>query len=291
MSQVFISYSRKDSNYAMKLCGALETYNIPYFIDQERIEAGEKWPERLIEEVMKSEVFIVIMSPDSATSEWVNKELDLALRNKHHIMPLLVKGDVWGKLSDIQSEDVSNYQIPHTKFFALIRKKLDLSTAEYSEQSAELSSEHRKADLRLLQHLWDTINSRKITHFVVSLERENLLLEEAQVVLRHLDERKIRSELFFNSEELEAALQKFDSVLFELDDSIGATHTTIPKQGTLYLDPDYNAHAYGTDLYFEKLSELNEVKELGQKLLKEHKSLVATVKRLYPEFDFDQNNE
>ena len=86
----FISYSRKDEPWAEWLQKRLETYRIPAMLRKQNLNvpqklypvfrdktdlAGGKLLEMLHEELDSSQYLIVICSPNSAGSEWVDMDV------------------------------------------------------------------------------------------------------------------------------------------------------------------------------------------------------------------------
>jgi len=108
--KAFISYSREDEKYAKKLHTKLETYVIPQelykkypnipkklspiFRDIEQLRAGDKLANKILEKLQNSENLIVICSPRSAKSEWVNKEIiDFKrMHGENRIFPIIIDG-------------------------------------------------------------------------------------------------------------------------------------------------------------------------------------------------------
>ena len=72
MSHIFISYSHKDSEYAHRLAGSLEARGIEPWID-ERIDYGTRWPKVIQAHLDSCGAFIVVMTPRSYESDWVQK--------------------------------------------------------------------------------------------------------------------------------------------------------------------------------------------------------------------------
>ncbi len=89
---VFISYSRKDSDIADKIYETLTENNITCFIDRIDISGGEEFSNRLAEEIQKSTIFLFLGSENSYTATWTPKELHFAVRHKNKvaIIPYLI---------------------------------------------------------------------------------------------------------------------------------------------------------------------------------------------------------
>ncbi len=79
MKQVFISYNHTDEDFACKLAKFLKEEGLNIFLDEWKIGIGERIAKKLGEAILGSNYFILIASPDSMTSNWVETELDTAI--------------------------------------------------------------------------------------------------------------------------------------------------------------------------------------------------------------------
>lgn len=91
---VFISYSRKDSEIAGKIHKALDEAGISCFIDLEGISGGADFPAVLSEAIMGAKVLLFVASKNSYASEFTQKEITFAVSKKgsSFIFPLIVDG-------------------------------------------------------------------------------------------------------------------------------------------------------------------------------------------------------
>lgn len=115
----FISYKREDEKWAKWLQRRLENYRLPSIIrkkdrnlpvyirpifrDQTDLSGGNL-EKSLITELLSSKYLIVVCSPNSAISTWVNKEVEVFIKNgrSEDIIPFIVDGVAHS--SDINSE-------------------------------------------------------------------------------------------------------------------------------------------------------------------------------------------
>jgi hypothetical protein len=87
----FVSYSREDADFALKLVKDLRSKGVDVWIDQLDIPPGELW-DRAVERALKScECLLVILSPASVQSENVLDEVTFALEKNKQIVPVLHK--------------------------------------------------------------------------------------------------------------------------------------------------------------------------------------------------------
>lgn len=115
MGHLFISYSHKDKAYAHKLQRYLLEKGFEAWID-DRIDLGARWPHEIEKRVRECDAFILVMSPNSRDSEWVQNELMLARDLKKRIFPLLLEGEAWWHLRTTQYVNVQGGKLPPASF-------------------------------------------------------------------------------------------------------------------------------------------------------------------------------
>lgn len=144
---LFISYSRADSEFKNALVSQLEQLNIPVWSD-DKIEYGENWEREIFQSIKLCFVFLVIMSPDSHASEWVQRECQAAATFKKVQIPLLLKGDVFPRFGITQYVDVSDGQLPEDEFYAhLFRLREQYShSLSYAETSLHANQQSVSAN-------------------------------------------------------------------------------------------------------------------------------------------------
>jgi hypothetical protein len=102
MEHIFISYSKQNIDFARWLRRHLEAQGFPAWMDETALVPSERWWRRIEENIRLCKAFIVIMSPDSQASDWVERELLLAERLRKPIFPVLLDGEPWSRLANIQ---------------------------------------------------------------------------------------------------------------------------------------------------------------------------------------------
>ena len=85
MSHVFISHSSKDKPFVMKLAIDLINSNFPIWIDSWEIELGDSLLDKIYKAIDDSFYLIIVLSNNSIQSDWVKKELNLALQKEEQI--------------------------------------------------------------------------------------------------------------------------------------------------------------------------------------------------------------
>ena len=91
---IFISYSRKDTTIADKICQALDGAGITYFIDRQGIAGGMEFPVVLAENIIYSKLFLYLASKHSYESKFTNNEITFAFNEKpkNTILPYIIDG-------------------------------------------------------------------------------------------------------------------------------------------------------------------------------------------------------
>ncbi len=88
MPDIFISYSRKDSELALALAQRLRGDGIDVWIDQKGIIGAEQWATEIVEGIRACSTFIILLSPNSIASENVLRELSLASEKRKRVLPV-----------------------------------------------------------------------------------------------------------------------------------------------------------------------------------------------------------
>ena len=111
MAQVFISYSRRDIDVVESIVSQLEAAGIEVWLDREDIKPGKQWRKQIVEGIDTAEAFVLNLSPNSAASDNVLKELNLAEEALDpFILPVM--------LNEIKIPDEMRYQLAGTQFIA-----------------------------------------------------------------------------------------------------------------------------------------------------------------------------
>ncbi|MBW7880651.1 MAG: TIR domain-containing protein [Anaerolineae bacterium] len=90
MSRCFISYSRRNTNFAERLARDLNDAGVEVWIDFRQIHAGERWKDEIRRGVERSEVIVIVLSPDSVVSEWVQFEINYGREKNKVLLPIMV---------------------------------------------------------------------------------------------------------------------------------------------------------------------------------------------------------
>jgi hypothetical protein len=79
MSKIFISYSTKDKEFVDSLEKELRFNNFDVWRDKSDIHKGDSIPDKIFRAIRESDIFCAVISSNSLKSNWVNKELNVAV--------------------------------------------------------------------------------------------------------------------------------------------------------------------------------------------------------------------
>ena len=87
---VFLSHSHRDRQVATLLQKVLETNGARTYLDQDKIQAGDKLPARISKGIESSDTLLLVWSASASTSKWVRREWELARQFSKKIVPYLL---------------------------------------------------------------------------------------------------------------------------------------------------------------------------------------------------------
>jgi hypothetical protein len=80
--RAFVSYSSQDRAEVLRRVQAFKIAGLTVFQDVLELDPGERWEQRLYQEIDSCDVFLLFWSHTAAASEWVLKEIDYAIARK-----------------------------------------------------------------------------------------------------------------------------------------------------------------------------------------------------------------
>ncbi|MFN2578491.1 MAG: toll/interleukin-1 receptor domain-containing protein [Pyrinomonadaceae bacterium] len=122
MSNVFISYARRDRKTAEKFARAFESQHWDVFWDP-KIPAGKTWRQVITENLARAQCVVVLWSATSITSDWVLDEATVG-RKRNVLVPVFIEANVEPPLGfgGVQAADLSAWD--GTTENALVQKLL-----------------------------------------------------------------------------------------------------------------------------------------------------------------------
>ena len=97
MADVFISYSRKDIQFAQRIHHELEARDRQPWVDWQDIPPTSEWLDEVYAGIQAADTFLFIISPDSVVSEICTLEIEHAIQHNKRLVPV-----VWLDVADDQ---------------------------------------------------------------------------------------------------------------------------------------------------------------------------------------------
>ena len=148
MTDIFISYSRKDSAVARKLIEEFKNIDLKVWVDWEDIPPAVGWLDQVLQGIERADAFVFLVSPDSAISEVCKVEVEHARKNHKRIVPILVR-DVDAKTVVPTIRDLNWIQMREGDDFKAGLEKVTIAI----NLDLEWLQEHRRLQVRALE--WD----------------------------------------------------------------------------------------------------------------------------------------
>jgi hypothetical protein len=89
--KVFISYSRKDEDFAQDLLAGLEIMGFEPYLDKHDVAAGEDWEARLGRLIESAATVVFVISPDAVASKRCAWEVERTVTLKKRLLPIVFR--------------------------------------------------------------------------------------------------------------------------------------------------------------------------------------------------------
>jgi hypothetical protein len=94
MAEIFLSYSRRNEDFMLRLKDDLRQEGFSVWVDQTGLKRGSPgWQIKIEEEIERAGCLVVVLSPEAKKSEWVRDEIAYAKAFKRPILAVLAKGN------------------------------------------------------------------------------------------------------------------------------------------------------------------------------------------------------
>lgn len=82
LPSVFLSHNHADKPFVRRLAADLENQGVPFWLDEAEIKVGESLIEKIRDGIDKMDYVVVVLSPNSVASPWVQREVDVAMNQE-----------------------------------------------------------------------------------------------------------------------------------------------------------------------------------------------------------------
>ena len=105
----------------------LEANDLEVWMDTADLAAGLDWNTQIYEQIPRSDVLLLLLAPETAASDWVRREIDVAKGAQVTVLPLRIRGGF------NEQEALDHFDIPRLQF-------VDLMVGDESEYNALLDA-------------------------------------------------------------------------------------------------------------------------------------------------------
>lgn len=176
MSDVFLSYSRKDGEFVRKLHKAFNDIEKEVWVDFEDIPLSADWWKEIQAGIDAAETFIFVLTPDSVRSDICRQEIDYAVQANKRLVPILHRDIV----EDADKEKVHDQVSSHNWIF--FRDDDDFDGAfQKLVDAVETDLDHNRTHTRLLVRAKEWNDNKQNSSYL--LRDADLQLAEAWLTL------------------------------------------------------------------------------------------------------------
>ncbi|GAB4578795.1 MAG: hypothetical protein Fur0022_15320 [Anaerolineales bacterium] len=158
-TKVFISYSRRDKPFVLKLNQALSKLGVDTWVDWENIPLTADWWNEIRQGIEDADAFAFVISPDSLTSEVCGREIQTAVDAHKRLIPILHRDPQKG---NPMHEQISSHN------WIYMRDDAELAAnVPQMLQVINTDLDFVKAHTRLLERALNWERAKKNTSFVL----------------------------------------------------------------------------------------------------------------------------
>jgi len=220
MKQLFISYSRKDTEFAKQLSESFAAQEMDAWVDWQDIPPTVDWMKEIQKGIEEANIFVFIVSPDSIRSSVCAEEVAHAIKNGKRIAPVVAREvDMKEAPATLSHLNWIFFSRPQDKFEEAFKKlitavrtdfdwvqthgRLQVNALEWERSQKENSfllrgSELKDAEAQLLVNSEKLPKPTALQHEYVSISRreENIQIEEKRAKEQQLElEKKLGTRL------------------------------------------------------------------------------------------------
>ncbi len=169
----FFSYSRKDSEFVIKLANDLKKEGASVWLDQIDIAPGKRWDDAIQNALNEAKGLLVALSTFSIKSENVMDEVSYAINQGKQIVPLILENcEVPFRLARFQHIDfTSNYEVALRQLQTIINANQtdcllvnpDLKAASKTPPNEKLHLKSRKSEIQENEISLKTLTEKNVS--------------------------------------------------------------------------------------------------------------------------------
>ena len=158
MGQIFISYSRRDTEIVDRIAGQMKDAGLDVWVDREAIKAGNTWRLQIVEAIDTCLAFVLMLSTNSASSDNVRREIDLGQDIENPFLPIM--------LEPVKIPPEIRYQLAGQQIIDVQMVGFEKAVSQLIETIQEHIKQHQPAaeqDTRQVELVIQGINLKDLT--------------------------------------------------------------------------------------------------------------------------------
>ena len=179
MNDIFISYSRHDTDVVNEIVTLLEQEGYSIWIDRDGIESGEDFKRVILKAIKESKVVLFFSSEHSNVSDWTAKEIGVAVKYKKHIIPIKLDDSNFNEavefdLINLDYIDYSKSSIQtamRDKLLKTLRNKIGNGSKELERLEAERRTKEEAERARIERERLERIEAERKAKKTAERER------------------------------------------------------------------------------------------------------------------------
>jgi hypothetical protein len=164
---IFLSHCHADKRFARKLARDLTGRGVRVWIDEAEIQLGDSLIEKIQKGIDQMDYLAVVLSPASVSSEWVRREVDIAMHREIRgrrvkVLPLLYKPCNLPPFLEGKLYADCSTAVKYKKSLHLLFNRLELSGSINAGITADLRLKHAKSQASTRSLFGRLRKSRKV---------------------------------------------------------------------------------------------------------------------------------
>jgi Tol biopolymer transport system component len=166
MGHIFISYSRRDQEFVERFVEIMQSAGMNVWMDRQKIKAGKLWRTQIVQAIDTCDGFVLMLSTNSAASDNVRREIDLAHDSGRSIYvmvlePVKLPAEIRYQLIGLQHINLQSLGIHKgtNQLIETLNEQSIVTEEQYTRQvelvigGVDLSAFNEKKQERLLEFL------------------------------------------------------------------------------------------------------------------------------------------
>jgi hypothetical protein len=118
--RIFLSHSHADNAWCEQFVETLRVAGLDVWFDKQGVYVGDDWIQVIEQELESRDTYLLVITPNSWTSDWVRKELAVAFARHKRVIGILHKPTaISGFLMTYQLLDATNLTVPEAAILVL----------------------------------------------------------------------------------------------------------------------------------------------------------------------------